>query len=1011
MQPVSSDTVGLGVSSTSVPPAEPLLEVPPTDSLTDLRRWLPPDSQFVVVFSLEHDSDRSAAAEAAPLAGPLWSKVLSPAFSTFGLHFSAVRRVAWAAEQWNDWPNGGVLFVELAGGHDAHLLQAKGFPADATVAGIACRQLDANSPWPLAFAVLDEHTFVTGALSLLRAAGDRADSAEFTVPAIEHLWKAMPRDGRLLAVANLGTLPARERERLAALLDVWPQAADPWRVLCEAAAGVGVASGRGDDAESLVALRCDSPAVADQLRGAVSQLIPAVQGLLGEQRLPGGQAGENAPPLQGRYESLAGCLQEWLEQSQWEVVDQTVWIRCGKAKSPLIMAAHAVAARAEIHRRWLSLARNADTERHQAIARGLERYHEAEGRFPPGAGGAELLPPETRLSWIAIMLPHLGRDDWHTQLEFGYSWNSPQNRPVTARRLPEVTNPALGPSVSDSGFPVTHYVGVAGVGPDAARLPAGDPRAGVFGFSRSTRLDQIPDGAANTLALLGASSKLGPWAAGGSATVRALTTRPYVNGPDGFGSGLPDGMLATMADGSVRFISKDVDPQVLEQLAAGGDGGRIDPASLAAGQSMVAGTTSGAAAQPPKEPSLDLPGDRRTATSQSAGPPQVGRAELQDESPRQPGQMPQAAEAEKTDVESALALQLTSAKLPGVRLIDAVRLISDLTGAPLSFDLDTLLLLGHTVQEKVELELHDATADQLLAGVLSNCQLAHVIDGHHLIVTVPEPQRVALRNLRYTVNDLVGQDQQSLQQLVAWIVDFVAPETWQQKGGRGAASAEPGTLLIAQTETVHRQVISFCEKLRTARGLPLRSRFDPELFTLQTRYDRARRALAQPLSANFSEPAPLGRILDELEQLSGVTMVVDHRTLANEGLDIAVPATISVQNEPLEAVLDELLLPQGLAWRAMDAATLEITTRNAAAGRLELEFYRVGDLLGEQLDAADLLDRIKAQVGGGTWTDAGGPGVIRFDAPSKCLVVLQSQPVQIELQGLLEAWREDRQQR
>ena len=62
---------------------------------------------------------------------------------------------------------------------------------------------------------------------------------------------------------------------------------------------------------------------------------------------------------------------------------------------------------------------------------GLLGYQEAEGHFPAGASGGTLLPPETRLSWIAALLPYFGHRDWHRQLEFGYSWNSPQNRPVS----------------------------------------------------------------------------------------------------------------------------------------------------------------------------------------------------------------------------------------------------------------------------------------------------------------------------------------------------------------------------------------------------------------------------------------------------------------------------------------------------------------------------------------------------------------------------------------------------
>ena len=170
----------------------------------------------------------------------------------------------------------------------------------------------------------------------------------------------------------------------------------------------------------------------------------------------------------------------------------------------------------------------------------------------------------------------------------------------------------LGPAATQAGFPVTHYVGVAGVGPDAGRLPADDPRAGVFGYGRTTRPADITRGTANVIAVLGVSEHCGAWAAGGEATVRPLTQRPYVNGPDGFGSGQPGGMLAGMADGSVRFISKDVDPGVLEQLATihGNDG--VTVAAL--------GTEAGAGRRPAQGPAIGPGEARRHADDEPAGP-------------------------------------------------------------------------------------------------------------------------------------------------------------------------------------------------------------------------------------------------------------------------------------------------------------------------------------------------------------------------------------------------------
>jgi hypothetical protein len=66
---------------------------------------------------------------------------------------------------------------------------------------------------------------------------------------------------------------------------------------------------------------------------------------------------------------------------------------------------------------------------------------------------------------------------------------------------------------------------------------------------------------------------LGPWIAGGRATIRALTKKPYVDGPDGLGGEHPGAWVIGMADGSVHAISTSIDPKVLEALTtiAGGE--------------------------------------------------------------------------------------------------------------------------------------------------------------------------------------------------------------------------------------------------------------------------------------------------------------------------------------------------------------------------------------------------------------------------------------------------------
>jgi hypothetical protein len=120
----------------------------------------------------------------------------------------------------------------------------------------------------------------------------------------------------------------------------------------------------------------------------------------------------------------------------------------------------------------------------------------------------------------------------------------------------------------------TNYLGVAGVGEEAAEVPLSDPRAGFFGYDRRLTQADLMDGAATTLMLAEAVDG-GPWTAGGKATVRGLAAdgRPYL-GRDGQFTSLHRRVTnVAFADASVRPLSSAVSPKVLEALAtvAGGE--------------------------------------------------------------------------------------------------------------------------------------------------------------------------------------------------------------------------------------------------------------------------------------------------------------------------------------------------------------------------------------------------------------------------------------------------------
>jgi hypothetical protein len=191
-------------------------------------------------------------------------------------------------------------------------------------------------------------------------------------------------------------------------------------------------------------------------------------------------------------------------------------------------------------------------------------YHDVKQTFPRGTlKEAAELKVEERLSWLAALLPYLEQDRAYQNLAPNEPWNSPQNRKATDLKMTAFLNPAVPLGKQQN---VTHYVGVAGVGKDAATLKNDDKRTGVFGYDRETPVTDIRDGLAQTLMALGVRQRIGPWGQGGPSTIRGLSAQPFIGGPDGFGTNA-QGVNALMCDGSVRFLSRSIDPGIMEALA------------------------------------------------------------------------------------------------------------------------------------------------------------------------------------------------------------------------------------------------------------------------------------------------------------------------------------------------------------------------------------------------------------------------------------------------------------
>lgn len=941
------------------------------------RRWLPEDTRLLVNVRLANLVGQAEFASTMPLVNPFWQSSGAPLLKAFGLPPQAVRQVTWASTNLADWPSHGVVVLQLDPTHDAGALRSLGEPVPLQLEGTPCRCL--KTGWTYPFAVLDAQTVVTGREDLLRqlAQGEK----KLKCAAINRFLQGVAPQNDLLGVVDLTAAREAGWRLPVALLDVWAAGRRPWRILWESPQAIGFALRQTDRIMSELALICEGETGADQIETAVDELVAAVKPAL-DARLQSLAAKPETDP----YASFLKQAKAALQTAHWQVAEETVWVRIDGGPSLVALLQLFPDSRAPLEADWYRAALVANETIAHGLLAGLNGHQRAEGAFPRGASGGVLLPPETRLSWIATLLPYYGHRDWHEDLQFGYSWNSPQNRSVTRRPLEAVTNPTVETSTTEAGFPVTHYVGLAGIGKDAAELKPDDAQAGVFGYNRSTRPEDIADGASNTIAMVGVTQRLGAWASGGEATVRAFTRRPYVNGPDGFGSGQPDGMLVGMADGSVRFVSKDVDPTVLEQLATVGGRETTTVAALAPKPTDVADPTpeAGAPASPAPE-----------------APPAPAVKAVAEAVPKAGSHQP---ETVAIDVEARLNVPIPAFSVPGVSLRDAVKLVSQMSGVPITLDLDALPPTGVTLDDQITIHLSQTTLRAVLESIVASRGLIFTTEQGQILVTSKPKDRGTLTEIRYTVSDLTGQNPVAAAELAGLIGRIVAPDSWKPAGGRGTIQVVGDGFLIVQSAAVQDQVLTFCEKLRIARGKPLQSQHDPAKCNLATKLAQARTMLSQPVTVNFPEPTPLARIAADLEETCKAKILANWLALNGEGVSPQVAGRLKANGQPLAQVLDALVQPLGLAYRVVDHETVEITTPKAANSHLELEFYPIGKLLDQGWPLAAITERVTSEVAQGSWSEAGGMGVLAVDEPSRCLIVLQSQPVQALVEASLANW-------
>jgi hypothetical protein len=211
--------------------------------------------------------------------------------------------------------------------------------------------------------------------------------------------------------------------------------------------------------------------------------------------------------------------------------------------------------------------RQRSKEHLRAIGLALHNYHDTFTMLPPGgvfdAAGTEYV------GWPMLILPFIDSNPFTNQINFGVPWDKQQNPEVFRWRLNGFfTIPGCEPVVDDAGFGLSHYAG----------------NRNLLFPNSSASLRDVTDGTVQTILGGEIFADFIPYAKPGN-------WRDPANGlqtiPQSFGRKTGDGAFILMADGSVVWLAKQVDPAAFRALGTPNGGETIPKGVLPDASAMA----------------------------------------------------------------------------------------------------------------------------------------------------------------------------------------------------------------------------------------------------------------------------------------------------------------------------------------------------------------------------------------------------------------------------------------
>lgn len=151
-------------------------------------------------------------------------------------------------------------------------------------------------------------------------------------------------------------------------------------------------------------------------------------------------------------------------------------------------------------------------------------------------------------------------------------------------------------------------------------------------------------------------------------------------------------------------------------------------------------------------------------------------------------------------------------------------------------------------------------------------------------------------------------------------------------------------------------------------------------------------------------------VLEQLGKSAGIPVIFDQAALDQANITSDTLVSMTLPRVTLRTALRALLKQYGLAY-IVEGESVLVTTPETARRSMVVKVYDVGDLVSaigvfdptpDAVKAGWLVDVITSTIEPDSWKGQGGEGLIRFNLPTRSLIVRQSTEIQWRITGGLQ---------